>query len=60
MFHVKKFSEACKLLQSDIGLVQEQCIENYMKINMHKTSIIYRILWTKLTLFNLITVFMIF
>jgi hypothetical protein len=59
MYHIKKLAEDCKLLQSDVGLVQEQCIENDMKINMHKTSIIYSILCVKPTLFNLITMLMI-
>jgi hypothetical protein len=60
MFHVKRLAEDCELLQSDIGLVQEQCIENDMKINMHKPSIVYSILCAKLTLFNLITMVMAF
>jgi hypothetical protein len=39
MFHVKKLAEDCKFLQSDTDLLQEHCIENDVKINMHKTSI---------------------
>lgn len=52
MFHVKKLAEDCKYLQSDIDLAQEQCIENDMKINMHKP--VSFILYAKLTLFSLL------
>jgi hypothetical protein len=41
IFRVIKSAEDCKLLQSDIDTVQKWCIENYMKINIFKTNIIY-------------------
>jgi hypothetical protein len=39
MFCIIKYAEDCKLLQSEIDLVQKLFIKNYMKINILKTNI---------------------
>jgi hypothetical protein len=41
IFRVIKSAEDCKLLQSDINSVKKWCTENYMKIKIFKTNIIY-------------------
>jgi hypothetical protein len=52
IFRVIKSAKDCKLLQSDIDSVQKRCIENYLKINIAKTNIIYFIRKTKSIHFN--------
>jgi hypothetical protein len=40
-YFVSNFSEDCKLLQFDLDSVQKWYTENYVKINIFRTNIIY-------------------